>query len=312
MSVNSANHYQVLIVGGGPAGLSAALWCSELGLQAALLESAPELGGQLLWTYNSIKNYLGIEAENGKAMQQIFLRQLSEIHVDIKLDCEVVKINAAERFVALADGTCYTSDFLILATGVRRRQLVLPNEERFQERGIIRSGKREAKTVKGKRVCVVGGGDAALENALILAEFAESVILVHRRKDFRARQEFIEKVLQNQRITVRRESAITELKGEGKLEKVTLQDLATGKITELTVDILIFRIGVAPNTELFASQIELNRDGYCRIDSNCETNIRNVFAIGDAANPLAPTISSAIGMGATAAKVIASRISTNS
>lgn len=307
MNSISKKHYQVVIIGGGAAGLSAGLWSAELGLKSIILESANELGGQLLWTFNSIKNHLGIEAENGREMQKIFLKQIESRQLEIQTNCQVVEVNTENKTVKLADQTIFSADALVIATGIRRRKLGLENEEKFINQGIITSGKGEGEKVSGKNVCIVGGGDAALENALILSEFAQEVTLIHRRKEFRGRKEFIEQVKQHPKVKILTETVVTKLNGDDFLESIEFQT-NENNFTRPT-DFLLLRLGVEPNTELFRDQIKLDKNGYCLVNANCETNIRNVYAIGDIANPYSPTISSAVGMGSTAIKHLLSNLS---
>ncbi|HRH45939.1 MAG TPA: FAD-dependent oxidoreductase [Pyrinomonadaceae bacterium] len=300
--------FDVVIIGGGAAGISAAFWCDELGLSSIILESENDLGGQLLWTYNAIKNYLGIEVENGQELQKIFLKQIEKRSFEIKKSSKITKIDTEKKLVFLENEEVLSADFLIIATGIRRRKLNLESEEKFHGRGILRSGKRDAELVEGKKVCVVGGGDAALENALILSEAAESVTLIHRRKEFRGRSEFIEKVKKEPKITILTETEITKIIGDESLEALELKKVAANQTQIYPTDALLLRIGVEPNNELFRGQLELDKNGYCLIDSHCETSVKNIFAVGDIANPLAPTISSAVGMGATAVKTISNRL----
>lgn len=304
MKKSNNRHYNVIIIGGGAAGISAALWSAELGLRAILLEASNELGGQLLWTYNAIKNHLGIEVENGRELQQVFLKQIQGRQFELKTNCEVVEINTENKEIKLKTDEILSADALIIATGIRRRKLNLENKEIFKGRGILESGKRDAEKIRGKKGCVVGGGDAALENALILAEFVDEVTLIHRRKEFRGRSEFVEKVQANDKIKILTETVVTKLIGQEFLESIEFKNLQTNKTFIHPIEFLLLRLGVEPNTELLRGKIQLDEKGYCLIDSHCQTNIKNIYAIGDVANPLAPTISGAIGMGASVAKVI--------
>lgn len=296
--------YKVIIIGGGPAGISAALWCAELGLKSVLLESSDELGGQLLWTFNAIKNHLGIETANGREMQKVFLKQIQERDFELRTSCEVIEIDTENKRVKLKTGEILSAKNLVIATGIRRRKLNLENEAKFLGKGIITSGKRDGEKVKGKSVCIIGGGDAALENALILSEFAEEVLLIHRRAEFRGRTEFIEKVKQNKKVKVLTETVVTRIIGQESLEALELQNLQTNQFFTQKTDFLLLRLGVEPNTELVKGKIQLDAHGYCLIDSYCQTNLKNIYAIGDVASPLSLTISSAVGMGATVGKII--------
>jgi thioredoxin reductase (NADPH) len=301
--------FDVIIIGAGPAGLSAALWCDELGLNALLVESKPECGGQLLGVYNSIENHLGIEAENGRELRDIFVRQTEKRRFTLLLDSEPAKVDLKAKRISLTNGKAFSATAaLIIATGVRRRKLDVEGEEEYKNQGIIESGKRDKDSVTGKAVCIVGGGDAALENALILSETAERIFLVHRRAAFRARPEFTEKALENKKVQIFTETAVVGILGDEKIKAVELQDLKTGERFTLPIDAVLLRIGVEPNIELFREDLKLGETGYIEIDGQCQTSMKDVFAIGDVANPLAPTVSSAVGMGATAAKVIFNKL----
>lgn len=296
--------FDVVIIGGGAAGLSAALWCDDLGLSALLIESNDELGGQLLWTYNQIKNHLGGNAENGRQMRDRFVRQIANRNFTLKLSCQIREINFKEKIVWLDAGENITANAFVIATGIKRKTLDIEGEKEFKDKGIIESGKRAQKSLKNKRAAIVGGGDAALENALILSETAEKVWLIHRGKDFRARQEFLVPVLKHPKVEILTETVVRKISGDARLEAIELENLLTKKTFTLSVEALLIRIGVQANTELFRGQIDLDELGFIKINSLCESSVKGVFACGDAANPFAPTISSAVGMGATAVKAI--------
>jgi thioredoxin reductase (NADPH) len=300
-------NYDVIIIGGGAGGVSAACWCAELNLKALLLEAQAELGGQLLWTHNPVKNHLGIEAETGRALRDIFLKQSENYNFSLQTNAQVSGADLENKIVTLQSGESFAARALIIATGIRRRKLNVAGEAELKNKGILESGKRDAEKVFGKNVCVVGGGDAALENALMLAETARKVTLVHRRKSFRARAEFLEKARQNPKIEILTETSVTEIIGRETVEAVRLKNRE--EVFEMPVEAILIRVGVEPNTEIFRGKLKLDKDGYIEINSRCETGADGIFAIGDAANPLAPTVSSAVGMGATAAKVILAKLS---
>lgn len=300
----SEKNLDVIIIGGGAAGLSAALWCDELRLSALLLEKEAEFGGQLLWVYNAIENHLGVEAANGRELRDRFVRQTEKRRFVKRLRATVSATDLENKIVALESGEEFSARALIIATGVRRRKLGIEGEDIFAGKGIIESGKKDAAFTAGKNVLIVGGGDAALENALILAEVANKVFLVHRRKNFRGRTEFLEKVLNHSKIEIFTETIVRRIVGDETINTVEIENLETGKLSRLPVQSVLIRIGVEPNTEILRGKINLDAQGYIKIYGNCETSVKRVFAVGDAANPLAPTVSSAVGMGAAAAKVI--------
>lgn len=300
-------NFDVIIIGGGAAGISAALWCDELGLNALLLESKSELGGQLLWTHNQIKNHLGADAENGRELRDRFLKQIESRKFTVRLQSEIGDVDFENKAVSLVGGERFSARFLIIATGVRRRKLNVEGEEKFAGKGIIESGKRDADSAKGQNALIVGGGDAAFENALILAETAADVTLVHRGKFFRARAEFIEQARNNPKIKITTETVLKKIIGDERVKAAELENPQTKQNFTIAVETILVRIGVEPNTDFLRGTIDLDENGYIKIDCYCETNVKDVFAVGDAANPLAPTVSSAVGMGATAVKTISFR-----
>ncbi|HUF02626.1 MAG TPA: FAD-dependent oxidoreductase [Aridibacter sp.] len=296
----------VAVIGAGPAGLSAALWCDELGLDSLVFEADEEPGGQLLWTHNAVENYLGVEARNGREVRDRFVSQVAKRGLRIDLGSRAASVGIDPLSLRLEDGESIEPRALIFATGVRRNEPELEGLEKFRGCGILESGKRDKRLAEGKTAMVVGGGDAALENAIILSETADKVYLVHRRGSFRARPEFTEAVDAENKIEIITNAEVTALEGADSLESVTVTDVGSGSTQDIAVRALIFRIGVRPNSELVRDLVATDSRGYVRIDSTCRTDVEGIYAVGDVANPISPTISSAAGMGATAAKAVLS------
>lgn len=301
--------HDVLIIGAGPAGLSAALWCDELGLDTLLLEQGAEIGGQLLYVYNPVGNYLGVSAANGRELRDLFAGQLEGGEFDLWTEVEIESADLRARRIALRSGEQLQAISIIIATGVRRRRLGIPGEAELTGRGVVESATRDRELLAGKDVCVIGGGDAAAENALLLAEVCPTVTVVHRGKSMRARREFTERLGADHRVTVFTEAVVRRIIGEEKVEAVEILRDGAIKPFQMAVGGVLVRVGVEPNTELFREQVHMDERGYIIVTGEQETSIGNVFAIGDVSNPLAPTISGATGAGATAAKIIASRLS---
>jgi len=300
--------YDVLIIGAGPAGLSAARWCDELGLDTLVLEQAEEVGGQLLSVHNAVDNYLGVRAANGRELRDLFAEQSKACDFDLWTNVEIDGVDLKTKHIALRSGEELQSIGIIIATGLRRRRLGIPGETEFQGRGIIESGARDRNQLAGKDVCVIGGGDAAAENALMLAEVCPTVTLVNRSRKLRARREFTEQLHTHHCITVFPESNVRRIIGNEHVEAVEVERRGAIKPFQMAVQGVLIRIGWEPNTDFVRGQLELDENGYVIVGSQQETSVANVFAIGDVANPLAPTIAGAVGAGATAAKVIAARL----
>jgi len=300
--------HDVIIIGAGPAGLSTAFWCDELGLDTLVLEQGVEIGGQLHRVYNPIENYLGLKTRNGKELLELFTADVEDAEFDLWKQTSITSVDLKAKRVSLASGEELQSIAIVIATGVRPRQLGVPGEQEFVGKGMIESAARDRQLFAGKDVCVVGGGDAAVENALLLAEVCPTVTLVHRGKKLRARQEFKQKLQAVHCITVFTESVLTRIIGEDEVVAVEIQRKQGLKPFQVAVRGVLIRIGVEPFTELFRDQLETDEKGFLVVNSRQETNVPMVFGVGDVANPLAPTISGAIGAGATAAKIIASRL----
>lgn len=300
--------HDVIIIGAGPAGLSAALWCDQLGLDTLVLEAGAEVGGQLLSIHHEIENYLGCRTASGRELRDLFARQLDEAEFDLWTEVEIESVDLHAKRIVLKSGEELQSISLIIATGVRRKLLGIPGEEELRGRGMIESARRERAAFAGRDVCVIGGGDAAAENALLLAEVCSTVTLVHRSTKLRARAEFVDRLRMNHCVTVFKEAVVRRIIGEREVEGVEIFRRGAIKSFEMAVRGVLVRIGVEPNTELFREQLHVDERGYIVVTGEQETSAGQVFAVGDVSNPLAPAISSATGAGATAAKVIASRL----
>src|SRR4051794_4876667 len=254
--------YDVIIIGAGPAGISAALWCSELQLDTLVLEQKAEIGGQLLSVHNEIRNHLGITARNGRELRDLFAAHVQDADFDLWNGAEIESIDLKSKHLTLRSGENLRAIIIVLATGVRRRELGIPGEKEFVGRGIIESAARDRDLYKGLDVCVVGGGDAAAENALYLAEVCPTVTMVHRGKRLRAREEFSERIKADHRITLFTESRLERIMGGEHVEAVEIKRDEGLKPFQTAVQAVLIRIGVEPNTELFRDQLTVDDRGY--------------------------------------------------
>ena len=296
----------VVIIGGGPAGMAASIWCSDLGLSNIVLERDDSTGGQLKKIFQPVRNYPGIREIDSRKLADEFAEQAKALGGDLRIDSSAASIDPEALRVELASGEWIKAKAVVLATGVRRRRLDLHGETELS--GLLESGAKQAAETTNARVVVVGGGDAAFENALILAKFASEVTLVHHSSHFRARAEFLEPVRQNPKVKIIENAVVTDLFGsDGKLQAVGLED--PSGVQRIETDFLLVRTGVMPNSELVEGIVARDAKGYVIIDANCETSAPMIFAIGDVAAPSAPTIATAVGHAAISTKVIRSRIS---
>lgn len=297
------SRFDVVIVGGGPAGMAAAMWAAELGLTAVLIEREGALGGQLSSIMNPIGNYPGVTAENGTVLRQMFTKHLEKAAFHRVLDASVLSIDNECPAVTLSNGSALSGRALVIATGVRRRSLGVPGESAFMGRGIMSSGVGDKDTVSGRSVVVIGGGDAAVENALILSEVAAKVVLIHRGPQLSAREGFVREMKTRENIELRFETTVVSFDGKDHLGSVRLVD-RSGTISSLETDRALIRIGVVPNSEIAAGKLDTDPRGYIKVDGDCRSSAPSIFAIGDVAKPDSPTISTAIGTAAIALKYI--------
>lgn len=295
--------FDVMIIGGGPAGLSAAIWCADLGLKSVLFDEGMEFGGQLGWTFNEIRNYPGFPSITATDLRSRLVNQVAS-GTTVLIAERVTSVNLAARSAVIEDGRTFVARSVIIATGVRRRRLGLRGEEELLGRGILQSGVGSRQEVNGRHVVIVGGGDAALENAVILSESGARVTLVHRGTAFRARRDFVDAARRNESISFSLSAEVSSILGDERFHGVELFHPSSDERSRVEADFLLIRIGTQPNTEMFARQIEMDARGYIRVAADTSTSVPGVYAIGDAAFPVSPTISTAVGTAAIAVKMI--------
>lgn len=300
--------YDVLIIGGGPAGMAAGIWCENLGMSAAIIESEPRLGGQLHRIFNPISNYPGISCRSGSELLEKFVNHVQSCKTIDRLEAEVVALKQGPLRLETADGLELMCKAIVIATGVEKRRLRVAGELEFAGNGMLYSGAKERREVAGKRVAIVGGGDAALENALILADFAEHVYVIHRGEQFSARPDFVTEAITRPNIKFLMNYRVLSINGHESVESIEIVSM-NGEVSTLSVNNVLVRIGVTPTSSIFAGLVLRNASGYIIVDEECSTNVPDVYAVGDVTNQVAPTISGAVGQAATAIKSVFVRIS---
>ncbi len=297
------NDPDVLILGGGPAGISAMLWCHSLGMRAILLEREPQLGGQMLMMHHQIPDYPGLPMLTGIEMRDRFEEHLRAVGAEWITGCQSGQIDLDRRSL-LVNGRQVKAGALIIATGARKRRLDIPGEERFAARGVSFSGTRDHSLYAGLPVSVVGGGDSAVENAIILSRVCPSVTLIHRSDRFRARQSWLEEAQRTANISFVTDAEIVAIEGSDRTERIILRHLTTGTTFPLNTACVFIKIGITPNVEPFTGRLKLDEENYIIVDQQQRTSIDCVYAIGDVTRPACLSVATAVGHGAIAAKAI--------
>jgi thioredoxin reductase (NADPH) len=271
----------VIVIGGGPAGYTAALYAARANLHPLVIEGF-QWGGQLMIT-SDVENYPGYaEGVLGPQMMADFRRQAERFGAEFITD-DVTKVDFSERpFGVWIGDDEYRARTVIVATGASARQLGLESETRLQGRGVTYCATCDAAFYREKEVVVVGGGDSAMEEALFLTRFASKVTVVHRRNDFRASQIMEQRARANEKIEFVTPAVVEDVLGETKVEAVRLRNLETDEVFELSTDGFFVAIGHDPNTSLFIDWLEHDDAGYLITrPRTTETNIPGVFAVGD-------------------------------
>jgi len=291
----------VIVIGGGPAGYTAALYTARANLSPLVIEGF-NWGGQLMIT-SDVENYPGYaDGVMGPAMMQDFRRQAERFGAEFLTD-DVTHVDLSTRPFKVSVGSDeYLSDSVIVATGATARQLGLESEERLQGRGVSYCATCDASFFRDKVVVVVGGGDSAMEEATFISRFASKVYLVHRREEFRASPIMVDRARNEEKIEFVLNKAPVEVLGDTKVTGIRLRDTVTGEESELEADGFFVAIGHDPNTALFRDHVDSNAAGYLVTKpGTTETNIPGVFAAGDVQDHVYRQAVTAAGSGCMAA-----------
>jgi len=295
-----ASHQELIIIGGGPAGLTAAVYAARAALGPLVLVG-PAPGGQAATT-DKMENFPGFpEGIAGQALASLIQEQAEGFGARLIYD-EVAAVDFSQRpFKITTYDREYRAKAVIIATGAKPRRLGVPGEDRFIGRGVSFCATCDGFFYRDKTVVVVGGGDSALDESQFLAKFAQKIYIVHRRDKLRATKHLQERAFANPKIEFIFNSVVEEVVGEEKVEGVRLRRVDTGEITLLPADGVFVYIGLDPNTRLFEGQIALDNQKYIITDKRQCTNIPGVFAAGDVQDPNFRQVVIAAGTGAAAA-----------
>ena len=278
---DNLNYFDILIIGSGPAGFTAAIYGARGGFRTALLGGAAP-GGQLLQTAE-IENFPGFELPvNGADLMTHMLTQAKRLGAEV-LQEDAVKVDFKTSPFAVTGSSAkiYTARAVIAATGAKARWLGLASEKKYIGHGVSGCATCDGFFYRGKEVCVVGGGDSAAEDALFLTRFASRVYMVHRRDALRANFRLQEKLKANPKIEIIYDSVPQEILGDARLKSIKLKNVKTGAVRELSLTGAFIAIGHMPETAIFEGQLKLDEAGYISTDGHTKTSLPGVFAAGD-------------------------------
>jgi len=297
---NIEEHVKVLILGSGPAGLSAALYAARAELSPVVL-SGLELGGQAALTH-TIENYPGFpEGVGGLELGELFQKQAERFGARVDFETANAVDLSKKPFHVVTDNKVFKAQTLIISTGASPIHLNIPGERELTGKGVSYCATCDGWFFKEKKVVVVGGGDSALEEALFLTRFATSVTIVHRREELRAGAILQRRAMENPKIHFIWNTVVTEIVGEKAVEEVKLTNVLSGEQSTFQTDGVFIFIGHKPNTELFQGQLEMDLRGYIQTDMMMQTNVMGVYAAGEVADPHFRQVITSAGMGAAAA-----------
>ena len=271
--------YDIAIIGAGPAGMTAALYARRAGKRVLLLDGGG-YGGQILQSHR-VENYPGAPDISGMELAEQMMSQLRTL----ELEPTVAQVTGVRReasgWSVLCEGAEHRAKAVILATGVTYRRLGVTGEDRFIGRGVSFCATCDGRFFKGREVAVVGGGNTALQDAILLSGLCSRVYLIHRREGFRAEPRLLERVRAAENVEIITDTVVEEIRGAFALQSVALKNVKTDERRELAVSGFFEAVGNLPRNAAFADLVELDAEGYILADESCTTSTRGVFAAGD-------------------------------
>ena len=291
---------QTIIIGSGPAGLTAAVYAARAGMEPLVIEGLAA-GGQLMLT-TEVENYPGFpDGVLGPEMMDLFRKQAERFGTRF-VTSDVTRVDLSSRpFRVWVDSDEYSAETVIVSTGASAQWIGVPGEEKLRGHGVSSCATCDGFFFKEREIVVVGGGDSAMEEALFLTRFASRVTVVHRRDEFRASKIMADRVLHHPKITVRWNTVVDSILGDGSVTGVRLRDTITGAVSDLAVEGVFVAIGHTPNTALFTGQLDLDARGYLLTFKGTASSVPGVFGAGDVVDSTYRQAITAAGMGCQAA-----------
>lgn len=293
--------FDVAVLGGGPAGLTAGIYLSRAKVKSIVLNEGT-VGGQTVLTHE-IANYPGIDSINGFQLARTMKNQAIKFGCEVRGNLKITKVelDGEQKKIVVNDKEIYTAKAVIIASGGKSRTLNVPGEDKFKGMGISYCATCDGDFFTGKDIIVVGGGNSALEEAVALTKYAKSVTIVHQFDNFQAFPHAVKEAQNNEKIKFIMESEIAEFIGDEQLEKVKIENQRTKEISEMEIDGVFILIGYVPNTEKFDGIVNLNERKEIVTDKDLRTNIPGVFAAGDSIEKKYRQITTAVADGTIAA-----------
>lgn len=300
MERETSREYEVIIIGGGPAGLTAGIYTSRAGLRTLLIETA--LPGGQMTTTEMIENYPGFpQGITGDELGRLMEEQAKRFGLNL-INQEVLEVRLeGEKKIVRTYESEYISKTLIISSGTEYRRLGIPGEETFIGKGVSFCATCDGAFFKDSRIVVVGGGDSALTEAIFLTKFAKEVTIIHRRDALRATKIYQDRALANPKIKFLWNSVVQEVKGDKMVQSIVVKNVKNGELKEFETEGVFLFVGLSPRTQFLKNIVEMDKEGYILTNENGETSVRGIFAAGDCRKKLLRQISTAVGDGATAA-----------
>lgn len=294
--------YDVVIIGGGPAGLTAGLYTSRAMMKSLLIEKGIH-GGQMATTYR-IENYPGFDGGiSGLELSQRMERQARKFGLEFSSGrVEEIRLDDNEKVLITDDGLEIRTKALIIATGVEPKSLKVDGEERFRGRGVSYCATCDGAFFRDKKIAVIGGGDSALEEALFLTRFAEEIFIIHRRDKLRATRILQERAFEESKIKFIWDSFVEKIEGDDTVNKIVIRNLKNDKTEFFSVSGVFIYIGSNSNTEFLRGLVNLDSNGFIITDGKMATSVPGIYAAGDVRTKTLKQIATAVGDGAIAAK----------
>lgn len=290
--------YDIIVVGGGPAGMTAALYASRAG-RSVLLFEGESFGGQIVVS-RRIENYPALPDTDGYTFSENLRSQLQAQGVEMQNEAVTGFVRGEEGFSVLSGESRYSARALILATGLKHRRLGVEGEDAFIGRGVSFCATCDGMFFRNREVAVVGGGNTAVQDALVLAEFCSRVYLIHRRMELRAERALALRMREKENIVFLGDTVVERVVGETVLEGLQLKNTKTGETRFLPVAGMFEAIGQTPQNEIFRDCVPLDEDGYFVVDADCATAVEGVFAAGDACRKTVRQLTTAVADGTVA------------